>query len=96
MTHIYKATEWESAGYYYCGDVSAVGKDSNKWWYPCNILNLSPVEYVKMLINKFNAVNIHYTVKGDVLIFCFTSLADCRKYKNYLNKVAREKNFTIY
>ena len=94
--HIYKATEWECNGLWKCGDVSALAADSNKWWYPCNILSITPVEYVKMLINKFNAVDLHYTVKGNVLMYSFTTLADCRKYKNFINKVAREKNFTIY
>lgn len=94
--HIYKTTEWKSNGYYYCGDISALGKDSNKWWYPCNILSISPVEYVNLLINKFHAVGLHYSATKDVLIFKFTTLTDCRKYKNFINKVAKEKNFTIY
>ena len=96
MAHVYKATEWECYDSWTCGDVSALAANSNLWWYPCNILGISPVEYVKLLINEFHAINLHYTVAGDVLSFYFSSLADCRKYKNFINKVAREKNFTTY
>lgn len=96
MAHVYKAEEWESNGKWLCGDVSALAAKSNTWWYPACILGLSPVEYVKTLINKYHAVDLHYSTKTDVLIFYFSSLADCRKFKNDINKQARLKNFITY
>lgn len=96
MGHIFKMEEWCSNGRWLCGDVSALAANSNKWWYPCNILGLSPIDYVNLLLNKFNATGFHYSAKSDVLLFHFTSLQDCRKFKNYVNKKAREKNFVIY
>lgn len=95
MAHLYKTTEWECNGLWMCGDVSHLSAMSNTWWYPCNILKIKPVEYVKMLINDFHAINLHYTVDANVLIFYFASQADCRKYKNFINRKAREVNFLI-
>lgn len=96
MGHIYFMTEWESNGKWLCGDVSALAADSNKWYYPCILLDITPVEFVKLLIDKYNVTDIHYKFKYDVLIYRFSSLADCRRFKNYINKQAREKNFVIY
>lgn len=96
MNHIYKAEEWESIGKWYVGDVSALAANSNKWWHQSNIFNTSPVEFVKILINKYKASIISYTCKSDVLIFYFTSLADARKYKNDLNKLARNRKYFNY
>ena len=96
MTHILFFTEWESNGKWLCGDVSALAAGSNTWWYVPALLNISPVEYVKLLMDKFHCNDIHYELKYDVLIFRFSTLADCRKFKNYINKVAREKKFYIY
>ena len=96
MAHIFKMEEWKSNGKWLCGDVSALAANSNAWWYPANILHLSPVDYVKTLINKYHAINLHYTAKNNVLIFYFSSLVDCRKFKNEINKLAREQKFVTY
>ncbi len=95
-THIYKVEEWENGGQWYVGDVSNLAIGSNLWWYGPAAANLSPIEYVKLLITKFKVSHIQYKVKSDVLIFSFDSLEDCRKYKNYINKQARQNKFYIY
>ena len=94
--HIYKAEEWQSpSGRWLCGDVSALAADSNDWTYPMQIFDLTPEKYVKLLIHAFNA-DVHYNSSANVLTFSFSSLADCRKFKNLVNKKAREKNFITY
>ena len=50
MTHVLKLEEWESNGRWHCGDVSALAAGSNTWWYQCNILNLSPTDFVLLLV----------------------------------------------
>lgn len=95
MKHIFHMTEWESNGRWLCGDVSALALDSNDWTYPVQILSLTPVEYVKLLIFKYNAT-VYFYSHANLLIFYFSSLEDCRKFKNDINKKAREKNFFIY
>lgn len=96
MAHVYKMEEWEIDGKWYCGDVSALSANSNLWWYVPRILGISPIDYVKLLKDKFHATGFRYTVKSDVLIFYFLSLVDCRKFKNYVNQIARKKNFITY
>lgn len=96
MTHILKYEEWNSNGKWLCGDVSALAAGSNTWWYVPSMLGITPVEFVKLLIDKFNCNSIHYKFEKDVLIYSFSTLADVRKYKNYINKIAREKKFYIY
>lgn len=96
MAHIYKMEEWESNGKWHCGDVSALAANSNMWWYVPQILDISYTDYILLLINKYNATNLHYFKENNLLIFSFSSLADCRKFKNYVNKKAREKKFVTY
>ena len=88
--------EWENNGRWHCGDVSALAANSNLWWYVPNILGITPVEYVHLLIDKFNATSLKYEVKYDVLMFSFRTQADCRKFKNYVNAEARKKKFVTY
>lgn len=95
MAHILSVSEWESNGKYLVSDVSELGRGSGTWWYIANLLSLTPVEYVKLLIDKFHAVNLRYSLESDVLIFYFSSLKDARSFKNFVNKQAREKKFMI-
>lgn len=97
MAHIYKMEEWQSpSGKWHCGDVSALGKNSNLWWYVPNLLGITPVDYFYLLRDKFHATNFHYKKQHDVFMFSFENLTDCRKFKNYVNKIAREKKFITY
>lgn len=96
MAHIYKAEEWESAGFWHCGDVSRLSAGSNSWWYVPRMLKLSMEEYIYLLKDKFHATNFNYSAKYNVLSFSFKTQAECRKFKNYINKIAREKNFVTY
>ena len=96
MAHIYKLEEWDCNGKWYCGDVSALAANSNAWWYAPRLLNISLTDYILLLINTYHAIDVKYFQRTNVLIFAFSSLKDCRNYKNYINKIARERNFVIY
>ncbi len=96
QNHILHYDEWQSNGRWLCGDTSSFVNKSNTWWYIPNLLGISSVDYIMLLKDKFHATYIRYKVEYDVLIFSFDTLADCRKFKNYINKVAREKKFYIY
>ena len=53
---ILKLTEWQSeSGAWHCADVSALAAGSSRWEHQPRIWRLSPVDWVKMLINTFNA-----------------------------------------
>ena len=96
MAHIFHMEEWQSNGKWLCGDVSALAADSNYCWYPAAILDLSPIDFVQELIHTYHAIDLHYEAKYDVLIYKFSTLEDCRKFKNKVNKKAKEKNFYNY
>ena len=95
--HILKLEEWQSgSGNWLCGDVSALAAMSNAWWYIPRLLSIPLDEYIKLLITKYHAINLHYTAKDNVLIFYFKTQSDARKFKNEINKIAREKKFYTY
>ena len=62
MAHIYKAEEWNSFGRWYVGDVSALAAGSNTWWYVPRLLNISPVDYISLLI-QYGATGFKYNSK---------------------------------
>lgn len=94
MAHVYKATEWQSGlSTWYVADVQELGTSSGYWWIPLKILGLNPVDFVKLLKNDFNIKHASYSKEYNMLTFSFGSLEDARRYKNYINRKAREKNF---
>ena len=94
MKRLYKCTEWQGAsGKWYCNDVEDLASVSSQWWIPARILDISLIEYVLLMWNTFKVSEISY--RNDVLIFSWDNLDYCRKYKNYINKKAREKHYII-
>ncbi len=96
MTHILKVSEWESAAGWIVADVTCLAACSSDWGWIPSMLNLSITDYIYLLYNKYNVRYIKYFPGSNMLHFTFSSLSDARKFKNYVNKVAREKNFLIY
>lgn len=91
--HLYKTTMWEdAAGDYLVNDVTSMTSIAIKWWIPMRMLNLTPTEYLKMLKDKFYINSAHYSETADVLTFTFANEADARRYKNWINKQARDRN----
>lgn len=96
MAHIYKCTEWQSpTGRWYCNDVEDLGHGSGYWWIPCRILEMKPEDYILMLKNDFNAKGIKYNIETDTLFYFWDNKEDMRRYKNYINNIARKKNAMI-
>ena len=97
MAHLYKLTEWESGagGRWYCNDVSDLGNGSGLWYYPARMLNISPDEYVKMLVEKYKPDDISYNADTNVLVFSWNTQSAMRKYKNEMNAIARKMNFMV-
>lgn len=95
MSHLYKVSEWcsSSSGVWYCNDIEDLAGISSRWWTPARMLNMPLDEYVTMLIKEFKVDNISYNPEANVLVFSWKSREACRKYKNWINKKARECNF---
>ena len=96
MSHIYSVSEWKSpTGHYHCGDMSDLANNSNAWWIPCRILEITPEDYVKMLVDKFKVDYLRYSEEHDILFFSWNNQTAMRKYKNFINKEAKEKKAYI-
>lgn len=95
MKEIYKMTEWydSTVGTWHCNDVSH-GYQYAVWWVVPRLLNISPANYVKLLIEDYHA-EVTYFKDEDVLIFQWRNQSDMRRFKNTINRIAREKQFYI-
>lgn len=94
---LYKMTEWENNGKFYCGCVDDLGHDSGVWYLPCRFLDLSPAKYLEMVITKFKPDHIFYAIddKHCVISWSWNKQSDMRLLKNHINAAARRKNFQI-
>lgn len=95
MAELVKYTEWEQCGQWYCNDVSCLSSMRSKWWIPARALGISPADFVKLLIDKFKPSYIRYSLEHNMLIYAWDKQADMRKFKNYINKVFRDRKFKI-
>jgi hypothetical protein len=78
-----------------CNDVSDLCSVRAKWWVPARMLNISPAEYVQLLIERFHPDRIKYFEDTDVLVYSWKRIDDMRKFKNWLNAEARKRNFIL-
>lgn len=97
MSKVYKASEWTDNGgmvHIQCDDLVGTGRN---WVEPARILGLQPADFVIKLKQEFNADIQPYKKNGKVTFigYSWKSLADARRFKNLINKIAREKNYQI-
>ena len=93
---LYKATSWlGGSGRWYCNDVSDLAGVRGLWWIPPRILGITPAAYVEILIKDFNVTDISYNEEKNFLYFCWENPVDCNRYKNWINKMARQANFIV-
>lgn len=89
--HIYHEEIWQDlGGYWFSNDVSEICSGAGRWEAAALVLNLSLVDYVKLLIEEFNAI-VKYNPKSGFLYCKWKTKKDVTKWKNYINKIAREK-----
>lgn len=94
--HLYKMTEWQDGNNrWVVNDVEEVAEAPGYWWYPARLLDITPAEYIELLYTKYHATHIAFTRNQNVLMFSFDKLADARKFKNDINRIARAKQFYI-
>ena len=100
MAHLLRYEEWEINGRWYCNDTKELNcKNSvaSLWYTPARMLNMELVDYVKMLIEKFEVDHISYSGTqyhdAGVLVYSWNSQAKMRKFKNWINAEARKRNF---
>lgn len=93
MKHIYKMEEWQSgSGNWYCNDTSDLGKGSGLWWHPARILGMTAADFITLLVKEYHVDNIQF---NNILIYSWKKQSDMRKFKNFINKKAREASYMI-
>ena len=97
---IYKASEWSNVpGRWEVGDVSDLAHDSNGWWIPARFLGISLEDWINKLINEFHAVVTEFFPESNngksLLLFHFMSYDDAHTYLLWVNRQARNHNWTI-
>lgn len=94
--HLLRYEEWQGAGgYWHCNDISDLKNGSAAWYHPARMLNISPADFVKLLIERFKPDHIKFYEDANVLTYSWKSQAAMRLYKNFINKKAREINYFI-
>ena len=88
---IYQEKEYCIGDFWYSFCVDNLGKKYEQWLVPCRLLELSPAEYILLLVNEYNAT-VNYTT---FFSRKWENQADEAKWRNFINKKAREKNFHI-
>lgn len=92
---LYKMSEWEDPIGWHCGDVEALGKNSNAWWYPARILNLSLADYITFIIDNYKPDYYYFDKQAFLFAFSWKNQSKMREFKNFINRKARERNFQI-
>lgn len=92
---LYKATEWEAMSGWKCGCVDNLKEDSGAWYMPARVLGITPAQFIELVINEYGADRVSFNKDACFFHYAWSSQEKMRKFKNYLNKVAREKNFQI-
>ena len=92
MSHIYEASEWDIGNKWYVNDVKELATSASKWWQPMRMLGMSVEQYINLLIS-YNAKNLTYYKESDALTFSFDTQSEARKFKNFLNREAKKRNW---
>ena len=93
---LYQQTEWQSlTGAWHCNCVDKLSNGSGAWYLPARLLELTPAEFIDFLITNFKPDHFSYDKEKCFCCWSWNNQTDMRKYKNYINKKAREKNFQI-
>lgn len=93
---IYKLTEWQSSSdIWYCSCVDNLAQNSGAWWLPARVLNISPAEFIKLLLTKYKPDIFSFNKEKCVCIWGWKDQSKMRLYKNWLNAEARKANFQI-
>ena len=96
MSHLYKMVEWQDgAGNAHCNDTSDLAGIAGYWWVPARLLDLTPADFVKWLIDTYKPDHVSFDGKTFLYWWNKDHYGLQHKYLLYINKVAREKKFYI-
>jgi len=94
--NLYVAKEWQGgSGQWYVNNTDDLGNGSGYWGHLLKIFQVDVDNLVKLLTEKFEVNQIQYNIKSDVLIFSWDTQTAARKFKNALNKAARDRKYFV-
>ena len=65
------------------------------WFHPARILGIPADKYIELVIKEYNA-EVYYHNEDCSLVFVqWNNQKDMRRFKNFINKKARERNYII-
>lgn len=90
---VYKLQEFQGAsGLWYVGTPTILTKYAHLWHLPALVLDLPLTDFIIELQDKYSA-EVYY--KGNFVGYRWEKQSDMRKFKNAINKKAREINFIV-
>lgn len=93
---LYRCEEWQgTSGVWYCEHTASFPRDVQKWIVPARILQVTPADFIQLLIDEFEPDKIYHNEDCSFVSWGWTSQAKMRRYKNWINQKARECNFQI-
>lgn len=88
---VFKMTEWYDGCYWHCACVDNLAVGSGHWLHGARILGIPAAEYVEYVIKNYNPIVWHNS-DCSILFFKWEKQSDERRFKNFINKKAREYN----
>ena len=96
MPHILKVSNWETASGFVVADTNDLGHDSAVWWHIPRMLNMSLVDYIKMLKDEYQVVDFKYIpASNHLLLFFFPTQAAAHKFELFVNREAKKRKYFI-
>ena len=96
MSTLYQMTDWESpSGIFYCEHTSSFPRNVQKWVVPARILGVTPADFLKLLIEKYQPDVIYHNEDCSFVSWGWRNKSKMKAYKNWMNAEARKKNFKI-
>lgn len=98
MSNIFKASEWQDYnGYWHVADVSDLAHNSAGWWVPARLLEMPLDTFIMMLKDEYHAElqYFHSNPDNPIVLYRWKNYADAHKYLLYINRVARNKKWSI-
>lgn len=96
MKHLFEMKEFQgSSEKWYCSDVSDLAHNSGAWYLPARMLGLTPAQYLSKVINEYKPNSVYHNEDCSFVSFSWDKQSDMRKFKLFINKEARNRNFLI-
>ena len=92
---LYKCEEWESISGWHCGCLLDLAHNSNLWYLPARILDLTPAQFIEFLITNYKPDHIYFNKESCFFSYSWDKQESMRKFKRFINAAARKKNFQI-